>query len=49
MINSQSTINLFKQVEKKHPELSCIYIFADNARYYRAKLVKEYLENSRIK
>ncbi|MBE7547044.1 MAG: transposase [Planctomycetia bacterium] len=26
-----------------------IYIISDNAKYYRSKLVKEYLANSRIK
>ena len=44
-INSQSTINLFKQLENAHPEANDIYVICDNARYYRSKRVKEYLED----
>jgi len=48
-INAQSTIELLKQLEQKHPELKTIYIIRDNARYYASVLVKEYLEKSKIK
>jgi transposase len=47
-INSQSTIELFKMIESKHPELTKIYIYSDNAKYYYSKLVREYLVDSRI-
>lgn len=47
-INAQSTIALYKQLETKHPS-GTIYVIADNARYYRAKIVGEYLDNSRVK
>lgn len=47
-INAQATINLFEKIEKKHPELKRIYIISDNARYYRSKMVSEYLSTSRI-
>ncbi|MCG2723944.1 IS630 family transposase [archaeon] len=47
-INSQSTIELLKMIENKHPELSKIYVIRDNAKYYSSKLVKEYLETSKI-
>lgn len=47
-INAQSTIELFKKIESQHPELDRIYIVRDNARYYCAKLVQEYLTTSRI-
>ena len=47
-INAQTTIELFKEIEEKNPEAPVIYIISDNARYYRAQLVKTYLENSRI-
>ena len=47
-INAQSTIELFKQIEDAYPLASTIYVIADNARYYRAQIVSEYLENSRI-
>ena len=47
-INAQSTIQLFTQIENKYPNAPNINIIADNARYYRCKLVKKYLQNSRI-
>lgn len=47
-INADSTIGLLKQLERKHRKAKNIYVIADNARYYRSKLVKEYLETSRI-
>jgi len=47
-INSQSTIELLKTIENMHPELSKIYIIRDNAKYYSSKIVKEYLETSKI-
>jgi len=47
-INSQSTIELLKKIEEKHPELKKIYVFADNARYYYSKEVREYLKKSKI-
>ena len=42
-INAQSTIALFEQLLEKHP-LGMLYIIHDNARYYRSKLVKEFLK-----
>ena len=48
-INAASTINLFKQIERKHRTAKTIYVIADNARYYRSRNVKTYLETSRIK
>ena len=33
---------------KKYPTKKRIYAIADNAKYYRSKLVKEFLKNSRI-
>ncbi|MGZ8172277.1 MULTISPECIES: IS630 family transposase [Methylobacter] len=47
-INAQSTVLLFKQIEEQNPEAGRIHIICDNARYYRSKLVQEYLLNSRI-
>ena len=47
-INAQSTIELFKQIENAYPSAPTIYVIADNARYYHARIVSEYLENSRI-
>ena len=48
-INADSTIALFKQLEAIHLTAVCLYVFCDNARYYRSKAVQEYLETSRIK
>jgi transposase len=48
-INAQSTIELFKQIERKYATDECIYAIADNARYYRSCLVKEFLKTSKIK
>jgi len=48
-INAQSTIKLFEQLSKRQ-QLGLIYIIADNAKYYKCKLVNEYLsDNPRIK
>ena len=47
-INARSTIKLFKAIENKYPTSKKIIIICDNARYYRSKMVKEYLEDSKI-
>ena len=48
-LNAQSTITLFKQIEEKNPLAQSLYVIADNAPYYRSKLIKEHLQNSKIK
>ena len=48
-VNAQSTIELFKQVESFYPNATRITIIADNARYYRSRLVSDFLKTSRIK
>lgn len=47
-INAQSTIALLKQVEAAYPLAAIIYVICDNARYYRSKLVGQFLETSKI-
>ena len=47
-INAQSTINLFKQIERTCIDAKRIIVICDNARYYRSQLVTEYLETSKI-
>ena|SRR3970040_82089 len=48
-INAQSTVALMEQIKEEQSEGN-IYLIADNARYYRSKLVSEYLkQNERIK
>lgn len=47
-INAQSTIQLFETLIEKYP-LGMLYIILDNARYYRSKLVTQFLKkNQRI-
>jgi len=48
-INAQSTIGLFNMVLEHYSEKEQIYCIVDNARYYKCKLVKEYLENQGVK
>jgi transposase len=45
-INAQSTIALFEKIKQKQPEGKIIFI-SDNAKYYRAKILKNYLQNNR--
>jgi transposase len=45
-INADSTIALFAQILLAYAYASCIYIICDNARYYRSKAVRAYLENN---
>jgi len=47
-INAQSTISLLEEIELKHTEAENIYVICDNARYYRSRKVKEYLETSKV-
>ena len=35
MLNTDSTINFIRKVEKSYPEKNKIYLYCDNARYYR--------------
>ena len=48
-IDAASTIALFDQLLLAYAYATCIYVICDNARYYRSKVVQEYLKNSRIK
>lgn len=48
-INALTTIDLLKDIEKEYKGKGTIYIIADNARYYRSKIVSEFLTNSSIK
>lgn len=47
-INAASTIAPFQQIEQANPQAQRIPIICDNARYYRAKAVKAFLETSKI-
>lgn len=48
-IDAYSTINLLKQIEEKNPEANQIFAIADNAKYYKSRLVNEFLETSKVK
>lgn len=47
-INAQAAVELLKQIEQQHPLAHRIHIICDNARYYRSKVVTEYLRDSKI-
>jgi len=47
-IDSENTIKLFQKIEKTYSDKKRIFAFADNAKYYKSKIVKEFLENSKI-
>lgn len=47
-INAISTIELLKKIEVAYPLAVIIYIICDNAKYYRSKLVREFLNTSKI-
>lgn len=47
-VNAQSAIELFKKTKRAFPDAKKIYIICDNARYYRSKLVTDYLGGSKI-
>jgi transposase len=48
-VNAQSTIALLRKLEARHPKAQTIYVYCDNARYYRSRLVQAYLLGSKIK
>jgi transposase len=47
-IDAVSTIVWLKCIESAYPQKTTIHLYVDNARYYRSKLVSEFLLNSRI-
>lgn len=47
-VNTDSTIQLFKYLEKLYPLAVTIYIILDNARYHFSEEVIEYIQHSRI-
>jgi transposase len=44
-INAISVIDLLKEIEIKNPDKETIYFISDNARYFYAEIVKEYLNS----
>lgn len=48
-INTQSTLKLLRTLEEKHPDAQNIYVTLDNARYYKNRLINDYLATSKIR
>jgi len=48
MLNAEATICFLQKIEKAYPSKKRIYLFLDNARYYKNKKVNAYLETSKI-
>lgn len=47
-LDRYSTLAILKKIENKHKNSDKIYVLVDNAGYYHADKVKEYLKNSRV-
>jgi len=48
-LNAESTVSFLKKIEAAYPTKNKVHLFCDNARYYRNRSVKAYLENSKVK
>jgi transposase len=46
-INAAATVSLFERIDQAHPSAEAIYVIADNAGYYHAGAVQEYLASGR--
>jgi len=47
-VNAQSTIALLKKLIRKHRKAKTIYVICVNARYYRSRLVREFIAGTKI-
>lgn len=47
-LNGATTIVFLKELEQRYPKAKNIFIIVDNARYYRNKLVQEFLRTSKV-
>jgi len=47
-LNAESTIALFKKIERMNPTATTIHLILDNAGYYKGEKVREYLRTSKI-
>ena len=47
-INYLSTLDLFLNLLKKHPKAEKIYIIVDNAKYNHSKILRNFVESSKI-
>ena len=44
-VNAESTLALFKKLEAANPDKRCIHVVLDNARYHKARMVRDWLEH----
>ena len=47
-IDSENTIKLFQKIENAYQDKERIFVFADNAKYYKSKIIKKFLVTSKI-
>ncbi len=47
-LNADSTICFLKKLEHAYPEKKALYLFCDNAGYYRNRKVQDFLKTSKI-
>ena len=47
-LDKQSTIEILKKIELRHLPEKKVYVIVDNAGYYKAEAVQEYLKKSKI-
>ena len=47
-LDKQPTIEILKKIESQHIHEKKVYVWVDNAGYYKAKEVKQYLKKSKI-
>ena len=47
-LDKPSTIEILKRIESQHVHEKKVYVLVDNAGYYKAKGVKQYLKKSKI-
>jgi len=47
-LNAASTISFLKKIESAYPSKTKVYLFTDNARYYKNKEVAKFLKDSKI-
>jgi transposase len=47
-VNKESSLRLFRKIEKRHPKAKAIHVFLDNASYYVSKWLQEKLKTTKI-
>ena len=47
-LDARSIVNFIKKLERKYQSQEKIYLICDNARYYKTKLLREYLQTSKV-